>query len=158
MTPAQIEIVVANDHKKVADAKKLIQEYGNAIKIDLNFQNFKEELKKLPGNYVAPKGILLLAYVDNKAAGCIALKELNSNSCEMKRLYVRDAYRGQGIGKQLVTRLIEEARNMKYEFMKLDTIPGMIRAQQIYESYGFVDINPFVYNPTDGTRYMELKL
>lgn len=158
MTPAQIEIISATDSKKIAEAKKLIQEYGNSLKISLDHQNFKQELKKLPGEYVAPKGRLLLAYVDGKVAGCVALREFANNSCEMKRLYVKDNYRGQGIGKQLVTRLIEEARSAGYEFMKLDTIPGMTRAQQIYESYGFYDINPFVYSPVDGTRYMELKL
>lgn len=158
MTPAQIEIVNANDSKKVNEAKKLIQEYGNSLKISLDHQNFKQEIKNLPGEYVAPKGRLLIAYVDGKIAGCVALREFANNSCEMKRLYVKDTYRGQGIGKQLVTKLIDEARNIGYEFMKLDTIPGMTRAQHIYESYGFYDINPFAYSSVDGTRYMELKL
>lgn len=158
MSQINIEVVLADDSKKISEARKLIQEYGNSLNINLDFQNFKQELKKLPGQYIAPKGILLLATLDNKSVGCIALRELNSNSCEMKRLYIKEAYRGQGIGKMLVTRLIDEARKMKYEYMKLDTLPGMKRAQEIYESYGFYDINPFVYNPVDGTRYMELKL
>ncbi len=158
MTQPLIEVVLANDTKKIAEARKLIQEYGQSLKINLDFQNFQTELKKLPGQYIAPKGILLLAIVDSKVVGCVALREYAANSCEMKRLYVKDAYRGKGIGKLLVTRLIEEARKIGYEFMKLDTIPGMKRAQEIYESYGFYDINPFVYSPIDGTRYMELKL
>jgi len=96
--------------------------------------------------------------VDGKRAGCIALRKISDSICEMKRLYVHDEYRGLGIGKKLILLIIEEARNLNYSFMRLDTLPAMKKAQEMYLSFGFYDIEPYVYNPIEGARFLELRL
>lgn len=138
--------------------KQLFIEYAQSLGIDLAFQGFDKELESLPGKYASPDGVLILASVEGKAAGCIALRKLSEEICEMKRLYVRDAYRGLGIGKQLIELLIKEAESLNYRYIRLDTLPAMKDAQRLYLSYGFYDIEPYVYNPIEGARFMELKL
>lgn len=138
--------------------RELFREYAKSLEVDLCFQNFEEELKQLPGKYSPPKGILLLANTGGKSAGCIALRPISDDICEMKRLYVRSGSRGTGLGKKLAERLIEEARTLGYRYMRLDTLSTMKSAQNLYLSLGFYDIDPYVYNPIEGTRYMELKL
>ncbi|WP_368489211.1 GNAT family N-acetyltransferase [Clostridium sp. BJN0013] len=142
----------------VEEVRKLFLEYAQSLKIDLYFQNFETEVKVLPGKYGTPYGILILALVDNKAAGTIALRKISKNICEMKRLYVRDTYRKLGIGKKLVNIIIQEALRLNYSYMRLDTLEAMKKAQDLYVSFGFYDIEPYVYNPIKGTRFMELKL
>lgn len=138
--------------------KQLFLEYVHSLKVDLSFQNFEEELNTLPGKYGQPRGILILALVNGKEAGCIALRNISEDICEMKRLYVRDCYRGLGIGKKLITIVIQEALKMNYQYIRLDTLPMMKNAQALYKSLGFYDIGPYVYNPIDGAKFMELKL
>ncbi|WP_034870101.1 GNAT family N-acetyltransferase [Clostridium lundense] len=138
--------------------KQLFLEYVQTLKIDLSFQNFEEEFEALPGKYGPPDGVLILALVDSKEAGCIAFRHISQSICEMKRLYVRDCYRGLGIGKKLITIIKEEALKMNYEYIRLDTLPMMKNAQSLYISLGFYDIGPYVYNPIEGARFMELKL
>lgn len=152
----EFEHVTAGD--KLEAVRELFCEYAKSLEVDLCFQNFEEELKQLPGKYSPPKGILLLANVGGKAAGCIALRLISDDICEMKRLYVRSDFRGTGLGKKLAERLIKEARTLGYRYMRLDTLATMKSAQNLYLSLGFYDIAPYVYNPIDGTRYMELKL
>lgn len=142
----------------IEEIKRLFLEYAKSLKIDLAFQNFEAEFNTLPGKYGSPHGILILALVDGKEAGCIALRKISEGICEMKRLYVRDDYRGLGIGKELITMIIEEARKLKYSYIRLDTLPMMKKAQDLYLSFGFYDIEPYVYNPIKGTRFLELKL
>ena len=142
----------------IEDVKQLFLEYAQSINIDLSFQNFEEEYEALPGKYGPPHGALILALVDGKAAGCVALHKLSENICEMKRLYVRAQYRGLGIGKKLVNIIIEYASKMNYQYIRLDTLPTMKKAQALYSSLGFYDIDPYVYNPIEGTRYMELQI
>ena len=138
--------------------RKLFLEYARSLEIDLDFQDFETELKTLPGKYQPPDGALILALVEGKEAGCIALRKISKDICEMKRLYVRDEYRGLGLGKKLVGMIIDEAVNKHYQYMRLDTLPTMKSAQSLYSSFGFYDIEPYVYNPIQGTRFMELKL
>lgn len=133
-------------------------EYAQSLEIDLVFQDFETEFKTLPGKYGPPDGALILALVDGKGAGCIALRKISDSICEMKRLYVHDEYRGLGIGKKLIMMIIEEARKLNYRFMRLDTLPTMEKAQKMYKSFGFYDIEPYVYNPIEGTRFLELGL
>lgn len=140
------------------EVRQLFIEYAQSLRVDLAFQDFKTELKTLPGKYGPPDGVLLLASVDGKGAGCVALRKISNDICEMKRLYVRDAYRGLGIGKRLIDRIIDEARKMNYAYMRLDTLETMKKAQSLYLSLGFYDIEPYVYNPIEGTRFLELKL
>jgi ribosomal protein S18 acetylase RimI-like enzyme len=142
----------------IEEIKQLFTEYVRSLKIDLSFQNFEAELKALPGKYGPPDGSLILALVDGKTAGCIALRRIDMDICEMKRLYVRKDYRGLGIGNKLILMIIEEARKLNYSYMRLDTLPTMKKAQELYKLYGFYDIAPYVYNPIEDTRFLELKL
>ena len=138
--------------------RQLFLEYEKSIHTDLCFQNFEEEVKGLPGKYAPPDGALILASVDNKPAGCAALRKISEDVCEMKRLYVRDGYRGMGIGRKLIDLILEEASVHRYHYIRLDTLSTMERAQNLYCSVGFYDIEPYVYNPISGARFMELKL
>jgi ribosomal protein S18 acetylase RimI-like enzyme len=133
-------------------------EYAQSLGIDLCFQNFKDELMTLPGKYAPPDGALILILVDVKGAGCVALRKITEEICEMKRLYVCVEYRGLGIGRKAVAMIIEEAKKLKYKFIRLDTLPSMKKAQDLYMSFGFYDIEPYVYNPVKGTRFLELEL
>lgn len=142
----------------IEEVKQLFLKYAQSLEIDLAFQNFEREFKTLPGQYGSPDGALILALVDGKRAGCIALRKISDSICEMKRLYVYDEYRGLGIGKKLILLIIEEARKLNYSFMRLDTLPTMKKAQEMYLSFGFYDIEPYVYNPIEGARFLELCL
>ncbi len=140
-------------------ARTLFEEYASGIGISLCFQNFDQELANLPGDYAAPAGRLLLAEEDYELAGCIALLKLDDGVCEMKRLFLRPAYRGRGLGKILVESIIDEARKLGYTYMRLDTLPGrMDKAIALYRSIGFVEIAPYCENPVEGAKFMELEL
>ncbi len=145
-------------HDMLEEVRQLFLEYAQSLNIDLEFQDFEAEFKALPGKYGPPDGALILALVDNKSAGCIALRKISESICEMKRLYVRDDYRGLGIGKKLITMIIDEASKLNYHYIRLDTLPMMNKAQALYESFGFYDIDQYIYNPIKGARFMELNL
>lgn len=154
-----ISIIQAQTPDHIETARVLFREYEKALDLDLCFQGFEAELRDLPGKYAPPKGRLFLAFDDDKAAGCIAMRELGDGVCEMKRLYVRDEFKGQGIGKALIERLIREARWEGYSKMRLDTFPPkMGKAVNLYEAYGFREIAPYYDNPNEGVLYMELGL
>ena len=153
-----IELKSVTGEYLIEEIKHLFLEYTQSLEIDLAFQNFEMEFKTLPGKYGPPDGALILALVDGNSAGCIALRKISESICEMKRLYVRDEYRGLGIGKKLIMMIIEEARKLNYRFIRLDTLPTMEKAQKMYISFGFYDIEPYVYNPIEGTRFLELGL
>lgn len=138
--------------------KELFVEYARSLSIDLEFQDFTAELAELPGKYVSPEGLLLLVLVNGETAGMAALRKITEDTSEMKRLYVRDNYRGLGIGRRLVEMILEEARRIGYRSICLDTLPEQKPAQALYESFGFKDIEPYVFNPVPGTRYMCLEL
>ena len=140
------------------EIKQLFMEYAQSLDIDLAFQDFGTELKTLPGKYGPPDGALILASVDGKGAGCVALRRISEDICEMKRLYVRNTYRGLGIGKALISMLVDEAKKSDYRYIRLDTLAAMKEAQNLYISFGFYDIEPYIYNPIEGARFMELKL
>ena len=153
-------IFQANTHEDIEQARTLFNEYASGLGISLCFQNFDRELENLPGDYAPPDGRLLLATDDdNQIAGCIAMRKLTPGICEMKRLFVRPAYRGTGLGRVLVDSIIDEARKLGYTHMRLDTLPGrMDKAIALYSSIGFVDIDPYYENPVEGARFMELDL
>ena len=154
-----MEIRQANGDADIAEARGIFREYEAWLGLDLCFQGFEEELKNLPGKYVMPSGRLLLAYSNGELAGCIALRSLGDDTCEMKRLFVRENFRGLQIGRMLIERLIEDAKKIGYARMRLDTFPPkMGKAVQLYEAYGFHVIEPYYDNPNEGVLFMELAL
>lgn len=149
-------IIQAETAAQIEEARRLFREYEAWLGIDLCFQSFEAELKNLPGKYAAPNGRLLLALADEKIAGCAALRGIDAETCEMKRLFLRENSRGSGLGKQLIERLIEAARAIGYRKMRLDTLPGkMPNAVKLYELYGFQKIKPYYENPHEETLFME---
>jgi GNAT superfamily N-acetyltransferase len=154
-----LAITQAESETQITDVRKLFREYELWLGLDLCFQGFEAELATLPGKYAMPDGRLYLAYSDDSLAGCIALRKLEDGVCEMKRLFVREDFRGAQIGVRLIERLIANAREIGYEKMRLDTYPAkMAKAVKLYESHGFVSIPPYYNNPHDGVLFMELAL
>jgi GNAT superfamily N-acetyltransferase len=133
----------------------LLREYVAWLGVDLSFQGFEEELAELPGEYAPPAGRLLVAESDGEPAGCVALRRIDAEICEMKRLYVAERFRGSGLGRRLAEAIVEEARGMGYRRMRLDTLPQMGSAHRLYESMGFREIEPYRFNPIAGTRFLE---
>ena len=146
------------DDARVEDARRLLLEYVESLGVDLSFQNFEQELAEFPAGYLPPSGTLLLAHVGEGLAGSIAMRGLDANVCEMKRLYVRPGFRGHGVGRILAVAVIEAAKGIGYSFMRLDTLPGMEDAQRLYAALGFHEIDAYYENPVPGTRYLELDL
>jgi putative acetyltransferase len=138
--------------------RELFREYAASLGVDLAFQDFERELATLPGSYVPPRGCILIAYVDAAPTGCIAMRPLDDARCEMKRLWVRAAFRGLGLGEQLSRALIRRARASGYTAMRLDTLASMRPAQRLYRTLGFREIAPYYANPLAGTVYMEREL
>jgi N-acetylglutamate synthase-like GNAT family acetyltransferase len=155
---AKIEIVTAANAEQFEQARRLFKEYADGLDVDLCFQHFDEELENVETIYSAPTGSLLLAFCDERIAGCVALRKLEAETCEMKRLYVKPEFQSFGIGKKLVVAIIEKARKLDYERMQLDTLPVMGRAQRLYAAFGFKKISAYRYNPDPNTVFMELKL
>ena len=150
-----IHLVPASTPVQLRDARALFLEYAASLGFDLRFQGFDREVASLPGDYAPPAGTLLLAEVDGRAAGCIALRALDPHTCEMKRLYVRPEFRGRGLGRLLCDALISRAQGLGYARMKLDTVPAMAPAIALYRALGFTPTEPYRYNPLPGAMFME---
>lgn len=148
--------------EQLEQARLIFQEYAQQLDIDLCFQNFDEELNDLPGDYAAPQGCLLLAMLDGEVAGCCALRPLDNvdypNASEMKRLYVRQAHRRSGLGRQLAEAILDAARVAGYRSVLLDTLSDMEAARALYEDLGFKDIPPYYHNPIAGAHYLKVDL
>ena len=144
--------------EEIALARTLLEEYARWLGVDLSFQGWAAELAALPGVYAPPRGRLLLALAGSDASGCIALRPLGDAVCEMKRLFVRPAFRRQGVGKLLAQRIVEEARAIGYATMRLDTLPSMPAAIRLYEALGFVRCTAYHDTPLRETVFMELQL
>jgi ribosomal protein S18 acetylase RimI-like enzyme len=151
-------IRAASGEPDLAEVRRLFQEYAEWLGIDLSFQNFAEELAGLPGDYAAPGGRLWIAEQEPLVCGCVALRRLEQDVCEMKRLYVSSACRGTGLGRRLVEEAMQEARHIGYQRMRLDTLPQMSAAQGLYKSLGFRPIDPYRFNPIAGTKFLEAEL
>lgn len=135
------------------EVREIFREYAQSLGVDLSFQDFEHELASLPDYYAA-----IFVARDGEVAGCAALRHINDTTCEMKRLYVRPAHRGKGLGRTLAKHVIDEARARGYKAMRLDTLPMMRAAMALYESLGFKDTDAYRYNPVEGSRFMELTL
>ncbi len=156
---SRLTIVNAESAARIEQVRELFLEYAHSLGFSLCFQGFDKELAALPGDYAPPDGRLLLAEVDGQAAGCGALHRLDTNNCEIKRLYVRPQFRGQRLGRILTERLIAEARALGYEAMRLDTIADKMReAVELYHRLGFREIAPYRENPIPSALYLELTL
>lgn len=142
--------------------RSIFQEYADSLKVDLCFQGFQDELSGLPGDYAEPRGALLLAWVDDGVAGCCALRPLDSsdyaNAAEMKRLYVRKAFRGLGLGRLLAEGILDAARRAAYSCVLLDTLDDMESARALYEDLGFIEIPPYYHNPHAGAHYLKVDI
>lgn len=149
----------AESPAQIASVRELFLEYANSLGFSLCFQSFDKELAELPGNYAPPSGRLLLANYEGQLAACGALRKLEPDISEMKRLYLRPAFRGKGLGRALAEQLITEARTIGYNRMRLDTVePIMKGAVALYRSLGFKEIAPYRPNPIEGAMYLELSL
>jgi putative acetyltransferase len=153
-----MRIESAESPELIRMVRELFLEYSESLGVDLSFQGFAEELASLPGEYSRPAGRLLMMMDEQQAAGCLALRPIDHNVCEMKRLYVRPAYRGKGAGRTLIDELISAAREIGYERMRLDTLPSMTKAIAIYRSLGFKEIPAYRVNPVAGASFLELNL
>ncbi len=154
-----MRIIRAQSSADIEHARRLFREYAAWLEIDLCFQNFEKELAELPGEYAPPDGCLFLASADTGIAGCVAMRKIGEGTCEIKRLFVRPEFRGQGLGRQLAEAIIREAKQLGYERMRLDTLPPKMNdAVALYRSLGFQEIEPYYNNPVPGAKFMELKL
>ncbi len=153
-----IEIFPARFPEQLEVVRVIFREYAESLGIDLSFQNFESELADLPGKFAAPRGCVLLARNNEDVVGCVAMRPLDELTCEMKRLYIRPSGRGQQVGRQLATLICRIAQEAEYTRIRLDTLPDMQAAQQLYTSLGFKPIPAYVFNPIAGTIFMERDL
>jgi putative acetyltransferase len=158
----EIELTPVASADDLAGTREIFNEYAGTLSVDLCFQDFSAELAALPGDYAAPRGALLLARVGGDIAGCCALRPMDSsdytNAAEMKRLYVRKAFRGFGLGRQLAEAILDEARRAGYSCVLLDTLDEMEAARALYEDLGFEEIPPYYHNPHAGAHYLKVEL
>jgi ribosomal protein S18 acetylase RimI-like enzyme len=150
--------IAAADEADIPEVRELMREYAAGVGVPLDFQDFDREVAGLPGAYAPPRGALLVARHGDGLVGCVALRPLDEDTCEMKRLFVRPTARGLGLGEQLALAVLAAARERGYRRMRLDTLPTMAPAQGLYERLGFRDIAPYTTNPVAGTRFLELAL
>ena len=162
MPPPDIRLQAPDSPALLDATRELFREYAEALQVDLCFQGFEAELAVLPGDYAAPQGILLLAFVDDQLAGCGAFRPLPevdyANACEMKRLYVRRAFRRFGLGRLLAQALIDAATQAGYSAMLLDTLDEMEAARGLYAALGFEEVPPYYFNPLPGAHYLKVDL
>lgn len=146
-------------YDRLDEVREMFREYQVTMGLDLCFQNFEDELASLPGKYAQPEGRLYLAAFGGEIAGCVALRKFAGDVCEMKRLYVRDKFRGKQIGRALVEKIISDARAIGYGSMVLDTYKDTMReAVSLYRRYGFTETAPYYNNPDGGVIFLELDL
>lgn len=161
-TRPQFEFITPTTSDEMALVREVFREYAHELGVDLCFQGFEEELQNLPGDYSGPQGALWLALVDGELAGCCALRQINTvdypNAAEMKRLYVRKAFRRFGLGRQLAEATLDGARSAGYHSVLLDTLDDMESARTLYAELGFEEIPPYYHNPLPGAHYLKVDL
>lgn len=160
--PKRSSLIAPRTAPELEQTRTLFSEYASQLGVDLCFQDFERELASLPGAYSEPVGALRLLMVDGEPAGCCAMRRLESvdypNACEMKRLYVRRAYRGGGWGRKLAESILEAATVAGYDFILLDTLDDMEAARSLYAELGFEEIPPYYHNPIPGAHYLMARL
>ena len=156
MSTDPITIRPAQTDADLDAARTLFRAYAESLDFDLCFQDFEAELDALPGDYAPPEGALLLAEVDGTVAGCVAVRPMEKDGvCEMKRLYVRPAFRRDGVGRALATTIVNTAQAAGYDVMRLDTVESMTAARRLYASIGFEERDSYYHNPLPDVVYME---
>lgn len=162
MKAVRIRLVQADTPARIEAAREIFREYADSLQVDLCFQDFEAELAALPGEYAEPCGALLLAYADDALAGCGAMRPLTdvdyANACEMKRLFVRRAFRRLGLGRMLAQSLMDRAAGAGYSVMLLDTLDEMESARELYSTLGFEEVAPYYFNPIPGAHYLKVRL
>jgi putative acetyltransferase len=165
MEPASspsIELIAADGVGMLDEVRKIFLDYAGSLPIDLGFQGFEAELQRLPGDYAQPSGALMLALVDGEVAGCCAMRPITDVdypiACEMKRLYVRPAFRRLGLGRLLAQAILDEGRRAGYSAMLLDTLDDMEAARELYAALGFIEVPPYYFNPVPGAHYLKADL
>jgi len=162
MTSEPIHIQALEGTQQIDQVRAIFIEYANSLDIDLCFQNFETELANLPGDYAPPRGALFVAWSAHDMVGCCALRPLDSadypNACEMKRLYVRPALRGCGLGRRLAEAVMQAAKQADYAYVLLDTLSEMETARAMYQELGFVEVAPYYFNPIEGAHYLMARL
>ena len=153
-----MRIVDGHGEEELPAIRQLFEEYAASLDVDLAFQDFDRELRELPGDYAPPAGSLLLALEGDEPAGCVALRPYEPEVCEMKRLYVRPAFQGSGLGRRLAEAIVEAGRDAGYRLMRLDTLSTMDAARSLYGSLGFEEIEAYRRNPVHGTTFFQLRL
>jgi putative acetyltransferase len=162
MSGPDIQLITPESPEDWHETRLVLRDYANSLDVDLCFQGFEEELASLPGAYAQPQGLMLLALVDGAVAGSGAFRPLPDadypNACEMKRLFVRPAFRRFGLGRILAQQLMDRATEAGYSSMLLDTLDDMEAARGLYESLGFAEVPPFYFNPIPGAHYLKAEL
>lgn len=153
-----IRLHAAATASDLESVRTLFREYADSLGVNLDYQGFEEEVRDLPGKYAPPSGTLLLAFNDDDLVGCVGVRPIDDEIAEMKRLYVRPGGRGLGLGRTLAEAAIRFATVTGYSRMRLDTLPQMDRAQELYRSLGFMPIDPYRYSAVPGTVFLELVL
>ncbi|HEY0655135.1 MAG TPA: GNAT family N-acetyltransferase [Chryseosolibacter sp.] len=154
----QIAFISAESESDYATARELFLEYASQLEVDLDFQNFEEEIKGLPTHYGPPHGAVLLLVDHDQTIGCFAIRKFADSIGELKRMYLRKEWQGQGLGKLMLKKAIAIASQLGYSRMRLDTLPTMHSAIRLYTSTGFYEIPPYRFNPIHGTKYFEIQL
>lgn len=157
-----VDLLTPSKPEEMDAVRQIFQEYADSLNVDLEFQGFESEIAELPGDYAPPRGQILLARIDGTIAGCCALRPLDDcdypNAAEMKRLYVRKAFRGFGLGRQLAEAMLDLARQGGYDHVLLDTLDDMESARALYVELGFEPIEPYYHNPIPGAHYLKVDL
>jgi ribosomal protein S18 acetylase RimI-like enzyme len=154
-----INIKKADTAKGFEQGKILFEEYAGSLDFDLGYQDFEKELRNISQQYKEPEGALLLSFVGNESAmGCAGVRKFSEDIAELKRLYVKPEYRSLKIGRRLLESAIDTAKELNYKFIRLDTVPGQTKAQELYHYLGFYEIESYRYSPIEGTIYFEKRL
>lgn len=154
----EITTTTATTETEFELAKKLMREYVANIGVDLTFQDFENECDNVSMRYAKPDGAFVIANHNDHPIGCFGIQKIDSRTCELKRMYLRKEVRGHGLDEKLLTVAIETAAGLNYQFMRLDTLPSMTSAIRLYQRLGFKEIEPYRFNPIEGSKFMEIDL